>query len=193
MAWFEDLMMENWPKFEGLILSSEKVFPESIRSSAGDFIDSLSGGGVFKVIFEGSAYAGNAIAYAMGEQERAEFAPDLPADSRVLYIMNLVIEPQFQRRGLGSALFQEVLREAREKGFTHVMGHFRPNCVLDIARRMGAVEHGTFRNWEGTGEDYVLCHIPIAEPEQPKEAERHLPDLSQELQFLPAMPHHQSE
>ena len=125
----------------------------------------------------------------MGEQERAEYAPDLPAGSRVLYIMNLVIEPQFQRRGLGSALFLEVLRAAREKGFTHVIGHFRPNCVLDIARKMGAVERGIFRNWEGTGEDYVLCHIALAEPEQPKEAERRLPDLSQELQFLPAMPH----
>jgi len=163
MLSFEDLGAENWSKYSGLILQSELVYPETIRSAPEDFIEILSEGDrIAKVAFTGSEYVGNVIGYCITPEEMKAYGLEGEGDrSKIAYIINIVVAPQHQGKGFGTELLREFIKAAKARGYEKLVGHFRQPNSLNLIKRLGAKEKGVFRNWENTGEDYTLCFLDL--------------------------------
>ena len=163
MLAFEDLGAGNWDKYKDLILNSENVFPESMRSAPEDFADMLEGDGIIaKVALLDSQYMGNAIGCHVPPEDRPYYEiTDMPENVRIIYVLNLVINPEHQGKGYGKLLLQEFVKASQSKGYDYVIGHFRQNASLHIMRKIGAVEKGLFKNWENSSEEAVACCVNL--------------------------------
>jgi GNAT superfamily N-acetyltransferase len=159
MLEFEDLTLQNWAQYEKPILQSEDTYPEAVRSDKQDFLDSLEDEMHVAIVAKvDSAYAGNVIGYPLANREEMEFHQiDLPADPKMIYVFNFIVDSPYQGRGYGKKLLMEFIRLAKEKGYERMVGHFRKNSSFAMIKRLGGKEIKTFTNWEGGDEDYVLC------------------------------------
>ncbi|MBN2042769.1 MAG: GNAT family N-acetyltransferase [Candidatus Aenigmarchaeota archaeon] len=163
MMSFEDVRAENWDKYNQMIIESERVYPDSIRTPAEEFVDVVrEENAVSKVILVDSQYAGNAIGFCMDDEDKNMFGlTDLPGNPKVLYLFNFVINPQYQGMGYGYLLMREFILSAKNMGYDYVFGHFRQNGSLHLIRKFGAQERGIHKNWEDVGEDYVVCCLDL--------------------------------
>ena len=164
MISFQDLTLANWGRHEQAIMDSELMYPDAIRTPREEFINILSEGGfIAKIVLVDSEYAGKAVGYELTPDELPEYGlKDAPAETRVMYLMDIVISARFQGRGLGTLLLKEFIRGASSTGYGLLAGHFRPNSSLSLIRKLGATEKGVWKDWERTGEDYVLCSLDLS-------------------------------
>ena len=159
----DDLKAENWGKYGELILSSELIYPQQIRTPMEEFIEILSSEDtVAKVLLVDSRYAGNAIGFCLTGEEKRDFGLDgVTAGSNVIYLFNFVVNPEFQGNGYGRRLLKEFIMAARNKGYDTLAGHFRNNGSLHIIEKLGAQKKGILKDWESTGEDYIFCLLDL--------------------------------
>jgi GNAT superfamily N-acetyltransferase len=163
MLSFEDLGAGDWEKYGDSILQSEGVFPEGIRTPKEDFIEVLDDGdGVAKVALMDSAYVGNVFGYRIAPDDFEYYGlHDVPKDAKIIYLFNIVVNPDYQGKGYGKRLLWEFIKAAKAKGYGYVAGHFRQNGSLKLIKAFGAKEEGVCRNWENIGEDCVACCLDI--------------------------------
>jgi ribosomal protein S18 acetylase RimI-like enzyme len=160
---FRDLNAGNWEKYAGCVTGSELVYPEALRTSSADFAEIISSeSALSKVALLDSVYIGNAVGFRMDPEEMNEYGlSDLPEGAAVLYILNIVVNPGYQGKGYGNQMMRELLKSAKERGFSFIACHCRQTSSLGIMRKLGAQEMGLFRNWEGSGEDFTLCLLDL--------------------------------
>jgi GNAT superfamily N-acetyltransferase len=164
MLSFEDLNFKNWPLFEETILNNQQIFPEQIRTAKEDFLSIIYSPNQLSLVLKYDAnFAGNAIGYPLeDEQDMKEHDIDhIPIDGKTIYLFEFLVSNQFQGKGLGHKLLMEFIRKAKEKGFERIVGDFRPNGSLSLMRKLNAKEIKVHKNWENTGEDFVLCELDI--------------------------------
>jgi len=163
MLSFDDLGAGDWGKYGEMILRSENVFPEAIRTPEEDFLEVVSeADGVAKVALLDSQYVGNVFGYRMAQEDFEYYGiSDVPREAKVIYLFSVVVNPEFQGRGYGHLLLQEFIKTAKAKGYDYVAGHFRQNNSLQLIRKFGARENGVCHNWDNTGEDCVVCCLDL--------------------------------
>ena len=163
MLSLKDLNMGNWEEYGGLVMLSEMSYPEQIRTPKEEFLSVISeGGAVAKVALCGSRYAGNVMGFPLDRDDMTGYGlSEIPAEARVIYVFNLVIDPAFRGMGYGMALLRDFAATAASMGYSFLVGHFRPGSSLELVRRMGAVEKTVVPDWEGTSENYVLCYLNL--------------------------------
>jgi ribosomal protein S18 acetylase RimI-like enzyme len=163
---FQDLNAGNWEKYARCVTGSELVYPEALRTSGEDFAEVVSlDDALSKVALLDSVYIGNAVGFRMDPEEMNEYGlSDLPEGAAVLYILNIVVDPGYQGKGYGNEMMRELLKSAKERGFSFIACHCRQTSSLGIMRKLGAQERGLFRNWEGSGEDFTLCLLDLQSP-----------------------------
>jgi ribosomal protein S18 acetylase RimI-like enzyme len=59
-----------------------------------------------------------------------------------LHVREIVLSPEFQRRGIGSRLLRQVMDEARERGVPVRLGTLHENRAAGLYRRLGFLEIG---------------------------------------------------
>ena len=59
-----------------------------------------------------------------------------------IHVREIVLRPDFQGRGIGSALLRAVIERARARGVPVRLGTFHQNRALDLYRRLGFRETG---------------------------------------------------
>ncbi len=81
-----------------------------------------------------------------------------------MQILNVAVRPERRQHGLGRALVQLVLDEARRAGVRVVTLEVQRSNAAAIAlyRALGFVETGTRRNYYGSGEDALLMSRGVA-------------------------------
>lgn len=198
MLEFENLKKDNWKRYEEPILQSESVYPEAIRTPAEEFAYVLEDGDAIAIVaLLDSHYIGNIMGFTLDRDELGDYGMgDVPSESEIVYLFSFVINPQYQGMGYGHRLMEEFIREARAKGYRKVIGHFRPNNSLHLIKKLGAEEKGIYRDWMGSGEDYVFCCLDLnGIPERTQQDKEHsdagfsrqVPEL-REQDLLPARP-----
>ena len=76
-----------------------------------------------------------------------------------IHLRELVIDPEFQGRGIGSSLLREVIEDARARQVPVRLGTFHLNRAVNLYRRMGFREVGRtethiLMEWSSPGEAY---------------------------------------
>ena len=131
-----------------MILESESIFPQAMRSSEEEIHEIITDKGAITLFgFIDGEYFGNVY----GCQEQS------PSDA--IYIYNIAVKDEFQGMGLGSKLMAEFIKKARERNYKSILGHFRHNGSLQIAKKFGAIELDIIPDWDGTGETFSSCII----------------------------------
>jgi len=163
MLTFEDLTLENWAIFKSHVLKSECIFPSLIRTPYQEFVDLLfDTNTISKIALLDGEYVGNAIGYGLRQEDMEEHGlVDEPADGKIFYLFNFIIDEKFQGRDFGMQLLLEIIRVVRQEGYERVAGHFRENRAMSMNKRLGAREKAIVQNWYGTGENYHLCIIDL--------------------------------
>ena len=162
MLEFENIEPNFLYKYEHLILNLESTFPKEIMSSIEDYKDVLLEPCIAKIAKFNSIPVGNIMGYPLEGQDLGYHdLEDYEHIKEAFYLFSFVVDPAFQGKGFGKTMMIEFLKEAKEKGYKKVVGHFRPNNSLFIARKFNAKEIKICHNWENTGEDYVLCEIDV--------------------------------
>ncbi|MBI3032559.1 GNAT family N-acetyltransferase [Candidatus Woesearchaeota archaeon] len=165
MLSFEELNQFNWFIFEDDILGSEQLYPESIRSTAEEFLELLNTPAVIALTLQfKDKYIGNIIGCPLSADEIKEFGLETTITkhpSKIMYLFNYVIDKNFQGNGYGQDLLLAFCKIAKQRGYETVMGHFRKNESLLVAKKLCAEEKKAFPNWENTGEEYILCELDL--------------------------------
>jgi len=80
-----------------------------------------------------------------------------------VHILNLAVDPQVRRQGIGWRLLSRVLREARLRGASMIWLEVRRGnaAAYWLYRRAGFVEVGERRNYYGRGEDAVVMRLDL--------------------------------
>ncbi|MEK6938966.1 MAG: GNAT family N-acetyltransferase [Nanoarchaeota archaeon] len=159
----ENLTLGSYEQHLQTILGSEAIFPETIRLDENQLIRILSGDKpIAKIAFSSSKYLGNVLGFCPSEKDIQDLELEgIVHDPKTLYLYNFVILPEFQGKGFGKALFQELVNAAKTQGYTFIEGHFRPNASLHIVKKEGAEATSIHSNWCNTGEEYIHCRLRI--------------------------------
>ena len=168
MLAFEDLNLNNWHVYVDLVLKSEAIFPESIRTSKEEFTEILLIKDTIAKVAIDSGYVGNIMGYPLVSLENLEEYGLQFLEERAIYISNLVIESTHQGKGFGKKLLLEFIKAAIDNGYEKVYGHFRQNHSLVLIKKLGARELKVFPNWSDTGEDFVLCELDLLKASIPE-------------------------
>lgn len=109
----------------------------------GNFVDSLKAGHSTWVFREGSALVGYGV--LMMAVDEAE-------------LLNITIAPEYQRRGLGSVLLDELFGVARSHGAVRMLLEVRPGNAAGLAlySRFGFAEIGRRRAYYHGKEDAIV-------------------------------------
>ncbi len=164
MMAFQGLDLGCWEKFEDLVMHTEMIYPEPIRTPREEFVTLLhEDNSIAKMAILDGKYIGNAVGFCLNPMEFKGLGLSIvDPNQRFIYLFNIAIEPEYQGRGYGYNLLMDFIKSAIEKGYTHLAGHFRQNSSLHLIKKFGAEEKGVYKNWENTGEDYVLCVLDLS-------------------------------
>ncbi len=168
---FSSLTLDNWPAWKDYILGSEQAFPVHIRGTEEYFLGVLSKPGYMGRIAEiDGTYIGNTVGHAaachtdVGLKEKVDgFSFD---EGRIALVANIVIEPEYQKKGYSWLMLDDFIKEAEKKDFDKLVFFSRPDNSLPMARTplakaAGLREIRTCENWYDSGEDYVFCELDV--------------------------------
>ena len=162
---FIEFNLENFHLHEADIMSSEEIFPEEIRETPENYLNALNQEGAIGLIARSdSDYVGNILGFTPSGQFHSALRMDeIPTGTKdLIYLYNIVTMPQFQSKGHGKKLLDFFIKKSARSGFGKVGGHFRNNGSLKNFKNMGGGEVATFKDWFGTGEDYIYCELPLS-------------------------------
>jgi GNAT superfamily N-acetyltransferase len=156
----------NFKKYEHLIMETESIFPESIRSDLEDIKfmleDQFEPIGI--AMFVGEEYAGFAVGSKIDDDEVDGYGFDMDlSGKKILYFFDITVMPKFQGNGIGKQLFNRFILETKEKGYDVVLGHYRTGKSTALIKKLGAIETRIEPNWEDSGEDYAACILYLAD------------------------------
>ena len=138
-------------------------FPEVIRTPVDEFEMILRAKkSIAKVALIDKRYVGFIFGYHPTKDEIKYHSLQDISTQGMVYVFDLVIDPEFQGKGYGYQLMSEFIRSAKEKGYTKLAGHFRLGSSLNLIKKFGAKEVLSFSNWEESGETYVLCVLDLS-------------------------------
>ncbi|MBN1897002.1 MAG: GNAT family N-acetyltransferase [Candidatus Aenigmarchaeota archaeon] len=159
----EDIGSNAWEKYAGHIMQLENTYPESMRSTEDDMAYILdSEKKVAKIAFSGNECLGAIIGFHVAPEDYDYYGlSGIPEGAKVIYLMNMVVNPKYRGMGFGRMLLNEFIKDSRKNEFHVIAGHFRQSSSLNAFRKSGGVEKAVFSNWEGSGEDFVLCYLNL--------------------------------
>jgi L-amino acid N-acyltransferase YncA len=99
-----DLIKVEWPK-EWKILSDEDLIQEIIKSSDNKF-------DVNKYLYENNQIIGW---YRYSTWPREE------SNKTIAHVFDIVINPEYQGKGLGKLLMEDLIKDCRERGYVKIM------------------------------------------------------------------------
>lgn len=160
---FKELTRDNFKDYQDYILLYEQIYPEKIRSSQEDYIEMLLDDESIALVLEvDSRYAGSILGCPLEEEDRKLFNINIPLENtKVIYLYNIIIAPEYQGKGLGYGLLKEFIRVVKEKGYYVLVGHFRPNGSATLIKKFGGEVKQVWSNWEDSGEDYLYCELDL--------------------------------
>jgi GNAT superfamily N-acetyltransferase len=79
----------------------------------------------------------------------------------VLHIDSFTVVPSYRGNGIGYQLIQHVIDWAQEMDYTHLIGEARIGASWHIFKNMTALPVLLYKNWSGTGEDYMSFKIEL--------------------------------
>jgi len=164
----EDITLRNWDELKADVMRSEMVYPESIQAKEDEYTNILhTQGSVAKAIKVDGRYVGNVfgcdakLLQTIGEYDSLDNLLSVDAE-KTIHVNNVVIDTPYQEQGYAKRLLQAFIAEAQKKGYTKLVGFFRPNNSLPLIKSMGGKEVKVFKDWWNTGEDYVFCELDIS-------------------------------
>ena len=144
------------------IAALESIYPEELRSERDDILEMLSlEGSVAYAALSDGAVAGAVYGFAPDKEKIEDyFLSDIvrPGD---IYLESITVGPSLQGQGMGLSLIRAFADGAREAGYRRIVGHFRRNGSLALAKKIGGTEVRTECDWFGTGEEFVCCVIDL--------------------------------
>lgn len=158
------LTRDNLHQYQDAILSSEEQFHPDLREDLASLTEVLSSRGfVGKVACLNNKYIGNVLGFSPTEEQIEEMGLlGVRDDLGSIYLTNFVINLLNQDQGFGTLLLGSFVKEANQKGFKTLEGHFRNSTAsLHLAKKFGAEELRVYHDWQGTGEDYTHCRIRL--------------------------------
>ncbi|MBN1275386.1 GNAT family N-acetyltransferase, partial [Candidatus Woesearchaeota archaeon] len=161
---FEEVTSETFDEHTSQLESTEQLYPLAIRTATEEYRDIIATPRSIALFayLEGK-YVGNAIGSMPSSKDLQDIKIAFPAKpANTIYLYNISILPEFQGRGHGLALMRAFLERCEEKGYTHLIGTFRKNGSYAIIKKFNPVDERTFKNWEGTGEEFVRCTIKLS-------------------------------
>ena len=161
MLEFMNITLENWENLAPYVMSSESEYLESIRTEKEDYDDIFQDGdAIGKIALVNGKSAGNVIGYPPTDIEMEEYGLSR-GNEKFMYLFNIIIDKEFRGKGYGFNFIAEFLKEAKKQGYTKMIGHFRPNGSYALIKKLGAIDISPCKNWEETGEDFMLCSLDI--------------------------------
>lgn len=162
MTAIKKITRTNLEQFAGGIAALESIYPEQLRSSRDDIAGMLSieGAVAFAALSDGEV-AGAVFGFAPDEEKIEDyFLSDIvrPGD---IYLESITVGESLQGQGMGLRLIRSFADGAREAGYRRIVGHFRRNGSLALAKKIGGTEVRTEHDWFGTGEEFVCCVIDL--------------------------------
>jgi GNAT superfamily N-acetyltransferase len=83
------------------------------------------------------------------------------ADDKAFYFMSLAVLPEFRGRGIGARLFDSVLHQARNVGYSYFAGHFLAGPSLSLAESHPFSRIREYNNFFHSGLKCVLGEIDL--------------------------------
>lgn len=161
MLEFMEITSKNWDKLSSYVMDSELEYQESIQTSYEDYNNIFSAGdAIGKIGLVNGKYAGNIIGYPPTDIEMEEYGLTR-GNEKHMYLFNIIIDKEFRGQGLGFNFIAEFLKESKTQGYTKMIGHFRPNGSYALIKKLGAIDLAHCKNWEETGEDFMLCELNL--------------------------------
>lgn len=156
-----EITSENWDKLSSYIMDSEIEYKEEIQTSYEDYNDIfLDGDAIGKIGIVNGKYAGNIIGYPPTDNEMEDYQLERKNEKH-MYLFNIIIDKEFRGQGFGFNFMVEFLKESQKQGYTKMIGHFRPNGSYALIKKLGAIDLTHCKNWEETGEDFMLCELDL--------------------------------
>jgi GNAT superfamily N-acetyltransferase len=160
MLAFQPLTLSNWNESKKDILRFERYYPNDLRSSTEDFMLILE---LQKSVARIALLDGKIIGYGIGHPLRQDEMDDffIPGkeEEGLFYIFNIIVEKDCRGKGFGSQILAELLKCAKELGFTKAYGHFGRDRSYPMVKKFGATDLRIEKKWEGSKEEFVLCEI----------------------------------
>ncbi|HDI10925.1 MAG TPA: ribosomal-protein-alanine N-acetyltransferase [Candidatus Acetothermia bacterium] len=131
------------------------VVRESFRSPwPRETLEGHLGSGFFLVYEEGGKVVGYLIAVPGWN----------PITGRFLHLLSLAVERSERRRGIASALLEELLRLAREGGFGKVILEVRKGntAAMALYQRFGFVKRAELARFYSDGDDAYLMELQLS-------------------------------
>ena len=162
MTVIEKITRTRVEQFAGGIAALESIYPEELRCDGDDIIGmlSLEGSVAYAALSDGSV-AGAVYGFAPDDEKIEDyFLSDIvrPGD---IYLESITVGASLQGQGMGLSLIRAFADGAREAGYRRIVGHFRRNGSLALAKKIGGTEVRTECDWFGTGEEFVCCVIDL--------------------------------
>lgn len=79
----------------------------------------------------------------------------------VLHCDSLTVLPEFRRKGLATQLIDLALEWGENSGYQYMTGEARKGSSWHVFENMGATPILLYKNWSGTGEDYMSFKMNI--------------------------------
>lgn len=83
--------------------------------------------------------------------------------TKTFYYESVAVLPEYQNRGIGTALTEALISEAKRSGYRFLVSHAKEDPSLEIHKKFGASVIRPYENWFNTGYTHYLCEIDLEE------------------------------
>lgn len=81
--------------------------------------------------------------------------------SNVLHIDSFTVVPSYRGKGVGYELIRLAIEWGTNSGYEHLKGEARKGASWNIFENFGAVPIFTYKNWNGTKEEYLSFKLDL--------------------------------
>ena len=154
----ERITASNSALYADGVAALESVYPEELRSDRDDIFEMfiMEGCVAFAALADGKV-AGAVFGFPPDAEKAASYNLSDIVREGDIYLESITVGPSLQGQGAGLALIRAFADGAKAAGFRRIVGHFRKNGSLHLAKKLGGIEIRTEHDWFGTGEDFVCC------------------------------------
>ena len=144
------------------VAALESIYPEELQSGLDDILEMFSADGCVAVAaLSGGRVAGAVFGFPPDAEKISSYNLTDVAGEGDIYLESITVGQDLQGQGAGLALISAFADGAKAAGFSRIVGHFRKNGSLRLAKKIGGIEIRTEHDWFGTGEDFVCCVCPL--------------------------------
>jgi GNAT superfamily N-acetyltransferase len=165
---FIHITSKNFTEHASLLEEAESIYPESIRLDIEEYeVIIKSPNSIGLIAYHDDSYVGNIVG-CQPDLEDIAYVHESHHITRkkTIYVNNIIVLSEHQGKGYGKDLMLEFMEEAKMKGCTHLMGHFRKNGSYAIVKKFHPLQERIFENWEDTGEEFIFCLVSLSAPDE---------------------------